>query len=189
VLDAAGKHTIIIETVGVGQAEVEIAGAADITILILVPGTGDDVQTLKAGVMEIADIFVVNKADREGADRLVQAITASLALKETAPGAWQPPVLKTVATEGTGIDELNAAIKQFLAQQDSQRAARRRGRDEQRLRQILAARLLQRVRSTIRDDDWNALVDEVTARRLDPYSAVEQMLARAGARADKAPHA
>jgi LAO/AO transport system kinase len=189
VLDAAGKGTVIIETVGVGQGEVEIAAAADITILILVPGTGDDVQALKAGVMEIADIFVVNKADREGADRLVQAITSSLALKEATPGAWQPPVLKTVATEGTGIDELNTAIKQFLVHQESQRAARRRARDEQRLRQVLAARVLQRVRSTVPDDEWNSLVDAVSARHLDPYSAVAQILARAEAAADKGPHA
>jgi LAO/AO transport system kinase len=177
VLDAAGKQTVIIETVGVGQAEVEIARAADVTILILVPGTGDDVQALKAGVMEIADIFVVNKADREGADRLVQAISASLALKEAPPGAWQPPILKTVATDGTGIDELNRAIDAFIAHPSNEPGARRRVRDEHRLHQLLTQRLLRRTRSNIPDDEWRTLVEAVSDRRLDPYSAVARLLA------------
>src|SRR5471030_1952299 len=106
VFDAAGKDIVIIETVGVGQDEVDIVRAADISIVVLVPGTGDEVQALKAGIMEIADIFVVNKADRDGADRLVQSVSAMLALQAFKPGDWRPPILKTVATAGTGVAEL-----------------------------------------------------------------------------------
>ena len=103
VLDAAGKDIVIIETVGVGQDEVDIVRTADVSIVTLVPGTGDDVQALKAGIMEIADIFVVNKADREGADRLVSAIEANLSLHAYGAGEWRPPILKTVATTGDGV--------------------------------------------------------------------------------------
>src|SRR5213078_4519763 len=100
VLDAAGKNVIIIETVGVGQDEVDIIRTADISIVTLVPGAGDEVQALKAGIMEIADIFIVNKAEREGADRLAAAIEANLALQSYGSAAWRPPILKTVATDG-----------------------------------------------------------------------------------------
>ena len=110
VLDAAGIDVILIETVGVGQDEVDVVRTADVTVVVLVPGTGDDVQAMKAGIMEIADIFVVNKADREGIDRLVQSIEAALSLQPAAAGAWKPPVLKTEATTGRGIDELWAAL-------------------------------------------------------------------------------
>ena len=110
VLDAAGFDVILIETVGVGQDEVDVARTADATVVVLVPGTGDDVQAMKAGIMEIADVFVANKADREGIDRLVQSIEAALSLQPAAPGDWTPPVLKTEATTGRGIDELWATL-------------------------------------------------------------------------------
>ena len=110
VLDAAGKDVVIIETVGVGQDEVDIVRTADVSIVTLVPGTGDEVQALKAGIMEIADIFVVNKADREGADRLVSAVETNLSLHSYAAGEWRPPIVKTVATTGAGVPELVAAI-------------------------------------------------------------------------------
>src|SRR6185436_13110179 len=103
VLDASGKDVVIIETVGVGQDEVDIVRTADISIVVLVPGTGDEVQALKAGIMEIADIFVVNKADREGADRLAQSVSAMLSLQTFQPGDWRPPIQKTEATTGTGV--------------------------------------------------------------------------------------
>ena len=119
VLDAAGKDVVIIETVGVGQDEVDIIRTADISVVTLVPGTGDEVQALKAGIMEIADIFVVNKADREGADRLVSAVEANLSLQTFESGAWRPPILKTVATSGAGVPELAAAIEQFRAHAQS----------------------------------------------------------------------
>src|SRR5689334_18137369 len=115
VLDAAGKAIVIIETVGVGQDEVEIVRTADVSIVTLVPGTGDDVQALKAGIMEIADIFVVNKADREGADRLATAVEANLALHTYREGEWRPPILKTVATSGRGVPELAEAVFRFRA--------------------------------------------------------------------------
>ena len=115
VLDAAGKDVVIIETVGVGQDEVDIIRTADVSIVTLVPGTGDEVQALKAGIMEIADIFVVNKADREGADRLVAAVEANLALHTYRRGEWRPPIVKTVATTGAGVAELVAAIERFRA--------------------------------------------------------------------------
>src|SRR4029450_10495479 len=102
VLDAAGKDLVIIETVGVGQDEVDIVRTADVSIVVLVPGTGDEVQGLKAGIMEIADIFVVNKADRDGADRLAQSVAAMLALQTFQPHDWRPPILKTEAPSGAG---------------------------------------------------------------------------------------
>ncbi len=122
VLDAAGKDVIIIETVGVGQDEVEIARTADVSIVTLVPGTGDEVQALKAGIMEIADVFVVNKADREGADRLQSAIEGNLSLHSYRPDEWRPPIVQTVATTGTGIPALVEAIDRFRAYAESPRA-------------------------------------------------------------------
>src|SRR5437016_3040097 len=111
-LDAAGKDYVLIETVGVGQDEVEVAGVADVTVLVLVPGMGDDVQAIKAGIMEIADIFVINKADHPGVDRLESEIAGVLSLAHRADG-WQPPILRTVATEDTGITDLLSAIGKF----------------------------------------------------------------------------
>jgi LAO/AO transport system kinase len=130
VLDAAGKDVIVIETVGVGQDEVEVVRAADISIVTLVPGTGDDVQALKAGIMEIADIFVVNKADREGADRLVSSIEANLSLHAYGADDWRPPIVKTIATAGDGISELVETIDRFRAHTDATRERRRLARSE-----------------------------------------------------------
>ena len=114
-LDAAGRDHVIIETVGVGQDEVDIVRTADVCVVVLVPGTGDDVQALKAGIMEIADIFVVNKADREGADRTVAAVEAMLSLQPADDSHWRPPVLTTEATARKGIDALVAAMRRFRA--------------------------------------------------------------------------
>ena len=116
VFDAAGKDVVLIETVGVGQDEVDIVRTADISIVMLVPGSGDEVQALKAGIMEIADIFVVNKADREGADRTVASIETVLSLQTFAPGEWRPPIVKTEATSGKGVAELLQAIDRFREQ-------------------------------------------------------------------------
>src|SRR5262245_14450899 len=124
VLDAAGKDIVIIETVGVGQDEVDIVRTADVSVVVLVPGTGDEVQALKAGIMEIADIFVVNKADREGADRLAAAVEANQSLQTYASGEWRPPVMQTIATSGKGTPELVAAIEQFRAHSENARDAR-----------------------------------------------------------------
>ncbi len=123
VLDAAGKDVVIIETVGVGQDEVDIVRTADVSIVMLVPGAGDDVQAIKAGIMEIADIFVVNKADREGADQVVQSVTASLSLQTFAEGEWRPPVLKTEAATGVGVDRLWEEIARFRQHESQHQTA------------------------------------------------------------------
>jgi LAO/AO transport system kinase len=120
VLDAAGKDVVIIETVGVGQDEVDIVRTADVSIVVLVPGTGDEVQALKAGIMEIADVFVVNKADRDGADRLAQSVAAMLSLQAFQPDDWRPPILKTEATTGAGVPEVIAAVDRFRAHSEAQ---------------------------------------------------------------------
>ncbi len=180
VLDAAGKDVIIIETVGVGQDEVDIIRTADISIVTLVPGTGDDVQAIKAGIMEIADIFVVNKADREGADRLVSAVEANLALHPYGPGEWRPPILKTVASTGEGIAELDAAIDTFRAHGEAQQAARRRTRSAYRLRELVSQRFMAHLeRSVLQAGEFDAVVDQIAARTLDPYSAATDLLVRA----------
>ena len=128
VLDAAGKDIVIIETVGVGQDEVDIVRTADVSVVVLVPGMGDEVQALKAGIMEIADIFVVNKSDRDGADRTVAEIESLLSLQTFKEGEWKPPIVRTEATTGAGVDELVEAIGRFRGHSRSRLAARRRER-------------------------------------------------------------
>src|SRR5256886_13346501 len=145
VLDAAGRDVIVIETVGVGQDEVDIVGTADVSIVTLVPGTGDEVQALKAGLMEIADIFVVNKADREGADRLVSAVEANLALHTYSEGEWRPPIVTTVATSGRGVPELLEAVWTFRRHSTNAQTTRRRTRSEYRLRELVAHRFMDRL--------------------------------------------
>src|SRR5262249_44052976 len=140
VLDASGRDVVVIETVGVGQDEVDIVRTADVSIVTLVPGTGDEVQALKAGIMEIADIFVVNKADREGADRTAAAVHAMLSLQTFADGEWRPPVLRTEATTGKGVPELLDTIDQFRTHSANTQTERRRSRAEYRLRELLADR-------------------------------------------------
>lgn len=180
VLDAAGKDVIIIETVGVGQDEVDIIRTADISIVTLVPGTGDDVQALKAGIMEIADIFVVNKADREGADRLVSAVEANLALHGYTPEEWRPPIIKTVATTGDGVDALDATIARFRAHGSTRHAVRRRNRGAYRLRELVTQRFMTHLEQRVlAPGEFEALVDRVAARTIDPYSAADELLARA----------
>ncbi len=142
-LDAAGRDVVIIETVGVGQDEVDIVRTADVSIVTVVPGTGDEVQALKAGIMEIADIFVVNKADREGADRTAASIEAMLALQPYDEGRWRPPVLRTEATAGKGISELIEAIERFRAATAHEQGTRRRARAGFRLRETLGHAFLQ----------------------------------------------
>ncbi len=176
VLDAAGKDIVIIETVGVGQDEVDVVRTADISIVVLVPGTGDEVQALKAGIMEIADIFVVNKADREGADRLVQSVAANLSLQTFAAGEWKPPILKTVATGSAGIAELWAAVGAFRAHGETARASRQRARHEYRLRELLSQQFLRRVDEALPAGEFERVVARIAARDLDPYSAVTEIM-------------
>ncbi len=179
ILDAAGSDIVIIETVGVGQDEIEIVRAADVSVVVLVPGTGDDVQAIKAGIMEIADIFVVNKADREGADRAVDAVAVSLSLQAFEPEQWRPPILKTDAVAGVGIDELWASIRRFRDETAPQRISRGRERIISRLEELLTERCRAHVREVLlRPGEFDALVDAVVARRTDPYSAVAEVMHR-----------
>jgi LAO/AO transport system kinase len=179
VLDAAGKDVVLIETVGVGQDEIDIVRTADVSIVTLVPGAGDEVQALKAGIMEIADIFVVNKADREGADRTVSSITAVLSRQSFAAGAWRPPIVKTAATTGTGVPELIEAIAKFRAHTLDAQGTRRRARAEFRIRELLAQRFLQHVeRKVLAAGEFDATLSRIAARELDPYTAVDEIVAR-----------
>ena len=187
VLDAAGKDIVLIETVGVGQDEVDIVRTADVSIVTIVPGTGDDVQALKAGIMEIADIFVVNKADREGADRTVTSIEAMLSLHTFADGEWRPPIVKTEATSGRGVPELLETIEKFRQHTLATQGSRRRARAEWRLRELLGHRFLDHVeKHVLKAGEFEQILERIAARETDPYSAVDGIFARAvsGPRAD-----
>ena len=195
VLDAARKSLIMIETVGVGQDEVDIVRTADISIVILVPGTGDDVQALKAGIMEIADIFVVNKCDREGAERMVTSIESNLALQSYAGGDWRPPIVKTEATTGRGVPELWEAVKRFRAHSEGTRERRLKARNEFRLRDLLSHHFLETVeRAVLKPGEFETLLGRITRRELDPYTAASDILSRAllpavaGPRTERTPH-
>ena len=179
VLDAAGKDIVLIETVGVGQDEVDIVRTADISLVTLVPGAGDEVQALKAGIMEIADIFIVNKADREGADRTVASIEAMLALHSYDKSDWRPPIVKTEATTGKGLDELLDAVERFKAQTADKADSRRRARAEYRVRELLGQRFLDHVeRRVLAQGELAGLLDRIAAREIDPYSVVDAILER-----------
>jgi LAO/AO transport system kinase len=179
VLDAAGKDVVLIETVGVGQDELEIERTADVSIVTLVPGAGDEVQALKAGIMEIADIFVVNKADREGADRTVASIESVLALQSYGAHEWRPPIVKTEATAGTGVDDLLAAIERFRAHAAPVHGQRRRARAEYRLRELLAQRFVRHVEDRVlAPGELAALLEKIAARETDPYTVVDGIIAR-----------
>ena len=182
ILEASGMDIILVETVGVGQDEVEIAELADVTVLLLVPGTGDSIQSFKAGVMEIADVFVVNKADNEGADRVVQEVTALL---EIAPpeSPWTPPIVSTVATTGDGVDRLAQAIGDFsnFSREKKMAQARLRRRWRKRLVELLERRLVQSVmEGRLNPEELGGYVEDIVARKRDPYSVVEEMMRRAG---------
>ena len=199
VLDAAGKSLVIIETVGVGQDEVDIVRTADLSVVVLVPGTGDDVQALKAGIMEIADIFVVNKCDRDGADRMVTSIESNLALQAYGDGEWRPPILKTEATTGHGVAELWATVQQFRTHSENvasgspltpptvasgvsrtSRARRLKARHEFRLRDLLTHRFMELVEHELLGaGEFDTLVARIAAREVDPYTAASDILSRA----------
>jgi LAO/AO transport system kinase len=180
VLDAAGKSLVIIETVGVGQDEVDIVRTADVSVVMLVPGTGDEVQALKAGIMEIADIFVVNKADREGADRMVTAVESNLALQSYPEGQWRPPIVKTEATTGRGVPELWEAIKAFRAHSEGSRARRLRTRSEFRMRELLTHGFLEHLeRRVLATGEMQQILGRIAERETDPYTASAGILKRA----------
>ncbi|MGH9486215.1 MAG: methylmalonyl Co-A mutase-associated GTPase MeaB [Terriglobales bacterium] len=184
-LDAAGRDRILLETVGVGQDEVDVVRLADVTVVVLVPGMGDAVQSLKAGIMEIADVFVINKADR-GPERLEQEIRSMLALAAAtgngARDAWRPPVVRTVATEGSGIADLQNAIAARLAWMESHGGLEhfRALQWRERLRQLAHHRLAQRLLAPLLDDArLQGLAERVARHHIDPYSAVDAIIAEA----------
>jgi LAO/AO transport system kinase len=179
VLDAAGYDIVVIETVGVGQDEVDIIRTADVSIVTLVPGTGDEVQALKAGIMEIADIFVINKADREGADRLSSAVEANLALQTYDNGEWRPPVVQSVATSGKGVPEIVEMIQQFRTHSAGVQDKRRKTRSEFRLRELVSQRFMDHLeRHVLAPGELAATVDRIAHRELDPYTAAAALLER-----------
>ena len=181
-LDAAGKRHILIETVGVGQDEIDIVRLADCVAVVLVPGLGDDIQNMKAGLMEIGDIFVLNKADREGADRLEEQLHAMLSLVMPKEG-WHPPVLRTVATENMGIDTLAETIAKFRIHFESsgQRAKKHTVHWRNHLLELLESRLIERVLNAAGGEAaLNQLANEVAERRKDPFVAVNEILAKSG---------
>lgn len=181
-LDAAGKRQVLIETVGVGQDEIDIVRLADCVMVILVPGLGDDIQNMKAGLMEIGDIFVVNKSDREGADRLEQQLHAMLSLVMPRDG-WHPPVVRTVASEDKGVAELAEIVAKFRKHFESSGNRQKKHIEhwEKRLIELLESRLLQNVLGgTDGEVRLRELAAEVAARKLDPFTAVSKMLKDSG---------
>ena len=178
VLDAVGFPWVLLETVGVGQVEVEVAGAADTTVVVLNPGWGDAVQASKAGLLEIADVFAINKADRPGVDDARRDLEHMLDLAAPDDAAWRPPIVPVVATEGTGVEDLWSAVlahRTWLS--ESGRLERKRQeRLVDELHGLLVARLLERARATGDGIDFERLQADVAARRLDPWSAVDALL-------------
>jgi len=201
ILDAAGYDVILIETVGAGQSEVDIARTADTTVVVEAPGLGDEVQAIKAGILEIADVLVVNKADREGATNTVRALQAMLDLgsaprmalhhgvtlatgqnphfaPDSSP-AWRPPILQTVALESKGITEVAEAIARHQAYlaESGEAQTRHRGRIKSELEAILRETLLRHLMASLSPSDLNRMVERIAARELDPYTAAEALLA------------
>jgi LAO/AO transport system kinase len=178
VLDASGRDLVVIETVGVGQDEVDIVRLADVTVVVLVPGMGDDVQSIKAGIMEIADVFVINKSDRDGAERVERELRAMLSIAQRGD-KWVPPIVKTVASSGQGVDDLAAAIdsyEQFLAQ-DGLRLRKKIENWRDRLLEMLRDSMLHRlVREQMSDGDVARYAADVAEHRCDPYSLVEKII-------------
>jgi len=178
ILDAAGYSKVIVETVGVGQDEVEIVKTADVSVVVLVPGMGDDIQAIKAGIMEIGDVFVINKADREGVLRTQKELEALLSLAHR-PDMWNPPIIKTIATESKGIEDLSAAVASYVDFQQSNESAqeRRHAIALWRLTELLRERLLSDLLSRNGTSErLDALAGAIATKNLDPYSAVEEML-------------
>jgi LAO/AO transport system kinase len=177
-LDAVGKRWILVETVGVGQVEVEVAGRADTTVVVVNPGWGDSVQANKAGLMEIADVFVINKADRSGVDETRRDLEQMLDLSDLPPDTWRPPIVPVVATSATGVPEVWDAV---LAHRTHAKASgvlerRRAHRAEDELRQIVVRRIEEIAKDIATGERWDQITDSVIAGNLDPWSAADQML-------------
>ena len=181
VLDASGRDLIMIETVGVGQDEVDIVRLADVTILILVPGMGDDVQTIKAGIMEIADIFVINKSDRDGAEHVEREILSLQSLAMRSDG-WTPPIVKTVASDGTGIEELAEAVAKYESYLQDKNLATNKSVENwrERLVEMLRDAMLEKARAQMTDGNMARYAAEVAEHKRDPYTLVEEITASVG---------
>jgi LAO/AO transport system kinase len=181
VLDASGRDRIMIETVGVGQDEVDIVRLADVTIVILVPGMGDDVQTIKAGIMEIADIFVINKSDRDGAEHVEREIRTLQSLATRSDG-WTPPIVKTIASEGTGIEDLAGAVANYEAYLREKNLSLHKSVEnwQERLTEMLRDALLDKARTQLGNGNLARLAAEVAEHKRDPYTLVEEIAARIG---------
>ena len=180
VLDAAGCDVILVETVGVGQSEVEVAGLADTTIVLLAPGMGDGIQAAKAGILEIGDLFVVNKADRDGADATVRDLRHMISLgDQSEPGLWRPPVVKTVAARGEGLDDVMEAVDKHVEWLSSSSALRQRrlARAGTEIEAIAMAALRSRIASLRHDESLDRLAADVVDGRSDPYAAADQVVA------------
>jgi len=177
-LDAIGREWVLVETVGVGQVEVEIAGKADTTVVVVNPGWGDSVQANKAGLMEIADIFVINKSDRKGAEETRRDLEQMLDLGDLAHDMWRPPILSAVGTTGKGVPELWDAVLEHRTTitNNGVLAERREFRMKEELRAIVARRLEQRAREICGGERWDELQGEVLHRRIDPWAAADEML-------------
>ena len=178
VLDASGRDVVLIETVGVGQDEVDIVRLADITVVILVPGMGDDVQTIKAGIMEIADIFVINKSDHDGADRAEREIRTLQSLAARGD-RWVPPIVQTVASEGKGIEQLADAIRQFENYLKEEDLALKRSVHNwrERLLDMLRDALLEKAKAQVPDGTLSRYAAEIAEHKRDPYTLVEEIVA------------
>lgn len=179
VLSAAGKDVLLVETVGVGQDEVEIVGTADVSVVVLVPGLGDEVQALKAGIMEIADVFVVNKADREGVDRVVAEIQSMLSMAH----GRHPEIVQTVAASGQGVGGVLEAVDRYLLDARQSGELERRRRDQ--LRRLFEETLQERLRARVREralpqPELERMVERLRDRELDPFSAADEVLGRLG---------
>jgi LAO/AO transport system kinase len=184
-LDAAGKKHVLIETVGVGQDEIDIVRLADCVLVVMVPGLGDDIQSMKAGLMEIGDVFVLNKADREGADRLEQQLLAMLSLVMPRDG-WHPAVVRTVATENKGIEELAETVAKFQKHFESSGERQRKHVEhwKNRLIELLESRLVERALGGAGGEALLAQVaGEVAERKKDPFTAVNEILKSSGLKA------
>lgn len=180
ILDAAGFDKVIVETVGVGQDEVEIVKTADVSVVVLVPGMGDDIQAIKAGIMEIGDVFVINKADREGVLRTQKELESLLSLAHR-PDFWNPPIVKTIATESKGIEDLSRAIESYrdFQMQGDASLARKQAIARWRLLELLQERLLENLlNKNGTNERLDKMASEIAAKKKDPYSAVEELLSR-----------
>ncbi|MFJ4790418.1 methylmalonyl Co-A mutase-associated GTPase MeaB [Streptomyces sp. NPDC088794] len=180
VLDAAGCDVVLVETVGVGQSEVEIASQADTSVVLLAPGMGDGIQAAKAGILEIGDVYVVNKADRDGADATARELNHMLGLGESrGPGDWRPPIVKTVAARSEGIDEVVEALEKHRAWMEERGVLteRRRGRAAREVETIAVTALRERIEDLRGDRRLGALAERIVAGELDPYRAADELVA------------